>query len=177
MITRELTEALKGVSSLVVVSSKGVPAKADNEVRRALHAKKIEYMVVKNSLAKRALKTHGVTAADPFLDGPSAIAFTRTGELKEVASELLELTKKIKQLQIKGGVLEGEGLDPKGVETVATGPGKKEYIARVVSLINGPAQRLASLVAAPAGQIAGQVKEIAKKAEGGAAAPAAEAKA
>jgi large subunit ribosomal protein L10 len=184
MIIRELTDTLKGVSSLVVLNPLGVAAKDDNSLRRAFHGKKIEYLVVKNTLARLAMASVGLrkpdakSKADPAIDGmfegPSAIAFSRELEIKEVATEVLAQVKKFPKVQVKGGLVEGEKLDAKGVETVATGPGRKEYIGRIASLLMGPAGRLASLLQSPASNLLGTIRDVEKKAGEGAAPAAAD---
>jgi large subunit ribosomal protein L10 len=176
MITRELTEKLKGVNSMVVCSTVGLAGKEDNALRRALHDKKVRLMVVKNSLARLALKGLGITSLDPLLEGPTALAWGAAGvEAKDVASELFTFSKKHPKLQIRGGLLEGEAIDAKGVETVATGPGRKEYIARVIGLALGPAGRIQSLIASAGTAVLGAIRDVEKKAVAAAAPAPAEA--
>src|SRR4051794_34210850 len=94
MVTKELTETLRGVNSLVVVQTVGLSGKDDNALRRGLHGKKIQLVAVKNSLARRALNSLGVSALDSLLQGPSALAWSRDAEIKDIAVELVNWKKK-----------------------------------------------------------------------------------
>lgn len=172
LITKEITQELKGVNSMVVCSTVGLTGKDDNALRRALDAKKVRLMVVKNSLARLALRGLGITTLDPLLEGPTALAWGNAGvEVKDVASELLTFSKKHPKLTIRGGLLEGEVIDAKGVETIATGPGRKEYIARIMGLAMGPAGRIQSLLASAGTAVLGAVRDVEKKAPAAAAPP------
>jgi large subunit ribosomal protein L10 len=172
LITRELTDKLKGVGSMVVCSTVGLTGKDDNSLRRALHGKNVRLMVVKNSLAKLALHGLGITTLDPLLEGPTALAWGSAGvEIRDVAAELVGFAKKYPKLQIRGGLVDGEKIDAAGVMTVASGPGRRELIAGIVAQLMGPGGRLVAQLRGPGGHLAAQIKEIGK-APAGQTAPA-----
>src|SRR5258706_10805897 len=77
-------------------------------------------------------------ALDPFLVGPTAIAFT-TEDPTAPARILTKLAKEIAALKIKAGYLEGRALDPKEVEALASMPGKPELQAKLLGLFMAPA--------------------------------------
>lgn len=165
LITKEITRELQGVNSMVVCCTVGLTGKDDNALRRALDAKKVRLMVVKNSLAKLALRGLGITTLDPLLEGPSALAWGNAGvEIKDVASELVTWAKKFPKLLLRGGLVEGENVDAKGVLGIASGPGRKEYIGRIIGMATGAAGRIQSLLASVGTSVLGAIRDVEKKA-------------
>jgi large subunit ribosomal protein L10 len=83
---------------------------------------------------------------------------------------LVDFAKQHEVFQLRAGVLEGKALDQGELATLATLPGLDELRARLVGLIQGPAQKLVMVLAAPASQLARVTEARSKKlAESGAA--------
>jgi len=164
---RDYLERLEGVEDAVVVSIRGVPANQNNELRTSLAEKEISVMVVRNSLAKNALKDRSLGNLAPVLDGPSALAFG--GEtVIDVARELVAWAKKVDHLELKGAVLDGElyaGAD--GVERLSKFPTREEALSDAVTLILSPGRNLMGAVTGPGSKLLAVVEAIKTKLEDG----------
>lgn len=175
LLRNELVKRLSGVDSLAVISLSGVDAVSANTLRRQLRTKNIRVTVVKNAVAKQALKEVGLDKANSLLEGPCALAVG--GEsVVSIVRELIEQVKTIKTVGLRGALMENEVFGPERLEELSKYPTRKEAIAGLVALVLSPGSRLAGAVRSPGGKLAGAVKAIedkAPKAEEAAAAEAA----
>jgi len=74
---RELAELLANSKSIYLTDFQGMNVELVSRMRRKLRDAKVEYRVAKNTLTKRALKDHGVTSLDSYLEGPTGIAYDK----------------------------------------------------------------------------------------------------
>lgn len=162
LLIKELTSRLDGVDSLAVVGFTGIDAISTNSIRTRLQEKGIKLMVVKNSLAKAALKSVGMECAADLMEGPSALAFGEDGVVP-VVRELLEIAKQEKQLIVKSAVLEGEAYRQSEIEALSKFPTREEAIAKVVGCVLNPGSKLAGCLVGPGRKIASLVKAIEEK--------------
>src|SRR5437773_12538374 len=75
LIEREVQSRLKGLDAIAVINPRGINATKTNLIRRRLHEKGMRMMVVKNSLARRAMDTSKLNGFDKLLDAPSAVVY------------------------------------------------------------------------------------------------------
>jgi large subunit ribosomal protein L10 len=153
-----LKQTLHGVRDLVVLSSSGVDAQTDNQMRLGLRKKNIRVQVVKNSLAHRVFDELGLKSGD-YWTGPTALAWG-ADSLKDLSKEIDGLAKKHKQLKVKGALSEGQAIP---FEKALTMPSRQEALARVISLVLSPAARVVSLLQSPGARLASQIKELTEK--------------
>jgi large subunit ribosomal protein L10 len=165
-----LRERFERAKSVVVVDYRGLDVAAVNALRAKLRAAgDCEYRVVKNSVLRRACEGTGIAPITPHLKGPTAVALA-FGDPVALAKALVDFAKQHEVFQLRAGVLEGKALDKGEIATLATLPGLDELRARLVGLIQGPAQKLVMVLAAPASQLARVTDARSKKlAESGAA--------
>jgi len=108
--------------------------------------------VVKNRLAKLALKG---TDAEPIADlfaGPTMIAYS--SDPVAAAKVVVEFAKDNDKLVVLGGAMGKTALDADGVKALAELPSLDELRAKLVGMISTPATRVAQVLSAPAGQLA-----------------------
>lgn len=172
LITNDLQKKLTGADSVVVVDYTGIDATTTHQIRGALRAKKVRLTVVRNAMAAKALGSVGLKEAADLLKGTNAVVYGGDS-IVDLVKELVEQTKKVEKLKIKGSVVEGKLLDSKATAALAKLPNKKELQAMIVGQILGPGRKLAGQIKGPAGKLAGQVKAVADKKEKEGAAPAA----
>ena len=167
MIMSEYQERFGDLEGALVVDIRGIEANKNNEMRLGLHEKNIQITVVKNTLARKAIAGTKLEAVGPALDGPAAIAFG--GEsVVDVARELVDWAKKIKKLDLKGAVLDGEYFDGEvGVERLSKFPTRDEAQARVVQLVLSPGGNIVGAAISGGAKLMGIVKEIEERLEKG----------
>lgn len=173
LITEHIRRRLEGVHSALLVNVIGMDANTNTRLRRQLREKNIHLMVVKNSLASRAVAGTPLDGLFEGITGPAAICWGGD-DIVSLAKEVVRAAKdeKYAPLATRGGIMDGERLSPEKVEEVATWPGRSEQLSLLVRQILGPGATLAAHVLGPGATLASQ---IAQKAEGpeGEAAPAA----
>lgn len=167
LMMRDISDHIEGFDDALVLSIRGVPAKATNEMRLDLHKKNIKISVVRNNLAKHAFGDSGLKALAPVLKGPSAVA-VGGASVVDVAREIMAWAKKIEQLELKGAVLDGElFVGKEGVERLSKLPTREEAIAQTITLILSPAKKLAAAIKGPGSALASILKTIEEKLEKG----------
>jgi len=173
LITKELTLRLKNIDGVGVINPRGIDAIKNHGIRRRLHEKGIRMMVVKNTLAKRAVGDGKLKGFDKLLDGPSAVIYGKAS-ISTIARALLEELKKDEKLELRGMFFDGEVyVGDKGVEQVSKMPTREEAIANILGSILGPGKKLAGAIKGPGGKLGAILKTIEDKAKEKEGAPAA----
>jgi len=167
MLVGEYRKRLEGVESAVLVDIREVDANTNNELRRELKGKDIRVTVLRNSLAKSAFKDCDLALFDPLLTGPSAIVYGGESVIN-VAREIVDWSKKVKKIQLKGAILDGDLYEGKaGVEALSKFPTREEAQGQIVQLVMSPAQQLVGAMVSPGGNVVGIIKELIEKLENG----------
>jgi large subunit ribosomal protein L10 len=122
-------------------------------LRKKLRDAKVEYRVVKNTLAARAAKGTPVEAVSDRFVGPTALVMSYD-DVVAPAKLLTEFMKDRENFAIRGGVVEGTLVDAKGVAALARMPGLNELRAQILGLLAQPATKLARIIGTPAQQLA-----------------------
>jgi large subunit ribosomal protein L10 len=138
---------LKNVSSVIVATYTKLTVAKDFELRKALRTSGAKYRVVKNTLAERAGKGTKIEDALKKLEGVTSIAYTE-GDPVAMAKALSKYAKDNPEFTFKTGVVEGRVISLKEIESLATMPSKEELYSKLLFLLNAPAQRLATTMAA-----------------------------
>ena len=138
---------LKNVSSVIVATYSKLTVAQDFELRKVLRPTGAKYRVVKNTLAERASKGTKVEPALGNLQGVTSIAYTE-GDPVALAKALSKYAKDNPEFTFKAGVVEGRVITVKEIESLATMPSKEEIYAKLLFMLNAPAQRLATAIGA-----------------------------
>lgn len=170
LLSDELTQTLRGVGDIVVLSVAGIDGIRNNVMRLALRKKNIQIRVIKNSIARLVLKQAGLAAAVPFVEGTSAFAWGGP-TIVELSKEITVWAEKVNKIQIRGGITAGQGLTSAQVKLMSTMPSRDELVGRVVNLATSPARRIVAAAMSPAARLVGQIRAWSERAEAASAAP------
>jgi large subunit ribosomal protein L10 len=146
---KALETAFKGSDSAIIVDYKGLNVPQVTELRRQLRTAKASYRVVKNTLAKRALKGTLFQPLEKFFEGTTAIAYTATDPVA-LAKTLTTFLKGAPALKIKAAVVQGRAVQAAEVSELAALPGKPELYAKLLFVLQAPMVQIVSVLnAAP----------------------------
>jgi large subunit ribosomal protein L10 len=143
----KLSNDLQQVGNLVVATFGKLTVAQDYELRKAVRGAGAKYKVVKNTLAERAAKGTKVEEVLKNLAGVTSIAYTK-GDPVALAKALAKYAKDNPEFTFKTGVVEGKVVSIKEIESLATMPSKEEIYAKLLFLMNAPAQRLVTVMSA-----------------------------
>jgi len=172
-----LTASLSNSKSAMVVSFSKVTVSKDQEFRNSLREAGAKYQVVKNTLARLAVKGTEFEPATEHFSGVTAIAWTENDPvvLSKAISKFMKDNADI--YTFKTGVVDGRLVDLLQVTEIANLPSKEELIAKLLYVLNAQAQRIVTVINAVPRDLAVVIKQIGEKdpASRGGEAPAAEA--
>jgi large subunit ribosomal protein L10 len=169
---KKLAGELEGSSSAIIGTFSALTASKDFELRKTIRNAGGSYHVVKNKLAERAAEGSKIEAALKGLKGVNAVAYT-SGDPVALAKALSTWVKENSEFTFKLGIVDGKVLNVEEISALATMPGKEELFAKLLFLINSPAQRLATVINATGRDLAVVINQGVEKGKFTGTAPAA----
>lgn len=145
---QSLKERFEGVKTAVLTEYRGLTVRQLSDLRKHLKGVGAEYTVVKNRLARLAVKGSPLDSLAPHLKGPTGVAYSQQDPVA-VAKALQAFVKANPALTIKIGLVEGKVLEPQALRTLADLPSKEALRSQLVGAIQGPMRQLVSLLTAP----------------------------
>ena len=143
-----LKERLSAAKTAVLTEYRGLSVQQLSALRKQLKGAAAEYKVVKNRLARLAVRGGALDALAPHLKGPTGLAFTGQDPVA-VAKALQVFVKTNPQLQIRLGLVEGKVVQPAELKALADLPSKGQLRSQIVGAVQGPMAQLVSLLQAP----------------------------
>jgi large subunit ribosomal protein L10 len=137
-----LKKDLEQAKNLFVAQFQGITVSQDTELRQKIRETKSSYRVVKNTLARKAAEGTAAEGVAKSFDGSTAIAYNANDPVS-LAKALTAYAKTNPLFVFKAGVVEGRVINLADITAIAAMPSKEELIAKLLFLINSPAQRLA----------------------------------
>jgi large subunit ribosomal protein L10 len=169
----ELTEDLKGAESIFAIDYRGISVTEAAELRGRLAEADAVFKVVKNRLAKRAAADAGTEGVGDLLIGPTALTLIK-GDAVIAAKAIATFTKEHEVLTYKGGLMDGEPLDPDSFAVIARLPGLEVLHGQLVGLTASPLTGLVTGLGAMVSGLAIALGQIAEQGLVSGAEPAAE---
>src|SRR5271163_1904702 len=157
----ELRAQLATVSTVILSTFQGITVEEDTKLRRSVEAVGGHYQVVKNRVAQRAGEGTPAEGLLKGLKGTNSIAYTKTDPVA-LAKILTKVAKDVPAFQFRAGWVEGRVISIQEIGQLASLPSKEELISKVMFLLNSPAQRVASVLAAVPRNLAVVTSEAAK---------------
>jgi large subunit ribosomal protein L10 len=137
-----LKKDLEQAKNLFVAQFQGMTVLQDTELRQKIRETKSSYRVVKNTLARKAAEGTAADGVAKTFDGSTAIAYNASDPVS-LAKALTAYAKTNPLFVFKAGVVEGRVINLADITAIAAMPSKEELIAKLLFLVNSPAQRLA----------------------------------
>jgi large subunit ribosomal protein L10 len=143
----DLEEAFKGTESAILVDYKGLKVPQVTELRRQVRGARGQYKVVKNTLARRALKGTPFEPLTEHFVGTTAVAYSGDDPVA-LAKVLTTFAKTAPALHIKAAVVQGRAIKAAEVGDLATMPGRPELYAKLLFVLQAPMQQLVTVLSA-----------------------------
>ena len=144
-VVQEISAAIEGAQSVVLVDHRGLTVQQDTELRKQLREAGVTYKVYKNTMMNFAFKGTDCEGLSDLLNGPSALAVSKD-DATAPARILCEFAKKAPKLEVKGGVVEGKVVDVAAINEVAQIPSREVLLGRLFGSFQSPIASFARIV-------------------------------
>ncbi len=158
----EMTETIGKAPHAFLIDYTGLNVPDVTELRRQIRGAKSEYVVVKNTLARRALKDVPLGQLVEHFSGMTAVAYSET-DIVSLAKVLHTFGKTNPHVKVKAALVEGKTVPASSLEALATMPSRTELIARLLGMMQSPVQRLVTVLAAPHRNVAATLAAVAEQ--------------
>jgi large subunit ribosomal protein L10 len=152
-----LSEKLKNATAAVLTDYRGLSVSQIQDLRSRFRGAEIEYRVVKNTLARRAVSEAGRDESlRELFEGPVAVAFGYGEDIGASVRLINEFSRATRtRVEVKGGLIEGRVLGPQEVLQVADLPSREVLIAQLLGTLQTPVGQLANAIQAPVRELIG----------------------
>jgi large subunit ribosomal protein L10 len=140
-----LAKTFSQVDTAVLIDYKGITVPQVTELRRQIRAVGGNYVVVKNTLAKRAAKGTTFESLGEHFAGPTALVSTNTDPVA-IAKAIQVFNKTAPVLKVKAAVVQGKSVAASAVDELASLPSKPELYAKLLYVRTAPAQGLVTVL-------------------------------
>jgi large subunit ribosomal protein L10 len=130
-----LAAQLKAAPNVYVTDFSGLNVLRITEFRRRLRAAGVSYVVVKNTLAQRALAANGITTLDEHLAGPTGLVLTT--DALAAAKVLGDFVREFEKPTVKAGLVDGKTVTPAHVKRLGEIPSREVLLAQFAGSLNG----------------------------------------
>jgi large subunit ribosomal protein L10 len=151
----QLTDKLKTSSNFILTDYKGLNVEEMTELRNKMRQMGCEFKVVKNTLARLAMKNLHLEDLIEYLKGPTAIAQFEIAPIKHIGEKadiisatktLIDFSRQHQNLKIKAGFLEGHLIPAQEVESLAKLPSREVLLAQLCRGLQAPIVRFCGVL-------------------------------
>lgn len=140
----ELHESFSKAKAVVFTDFSGLKVEEINSLRRKLRSASVDYLVIKNTLARQASEGTILEVVKDKFKGPLGIAISLADPMA-VTKSLKDYFKEKEKLKIKFGVIEGKFVEPKEIKAIADLPPREVMLSSLLSRLQAPTRKLAGL--------------------------------
>jgi large subunit ribosomal protein L10 len=162
----DIAERFNDSDAALLTEYRGLRVSEIAEVRNSLRESDTDYKVLKNTLARIAVREVGLDELVEMLTGPTAIAFIK-GDAAAAAKALDDASKKFPVLTIKGGVLNGKVITAEQASALAKLEPREVLLTKIAMLFNQPAQQGVNVFAALLRDLGSMLAQVQAKKESG----------
>ncbi len=155
-----IKEDIASTTAIWVVDYRGLTVKEIQELRHAIREADASMKVYKNTLVRIALEQSELPTLGDVLEGPSAFIFSGN-DVAASAKAIKEFAKSNPNLEIKGGLMDGEAVSAAEVEAIASLPSREQLMAQIAGAISGVARGLAVTVNGVPSGLARAIQQVA----------------
>jgi large subunit ribosomal protein L10 len=148
LMVKEISNCLSKSDTLIVTNYKGLTAQDLNELRRELRNISSEYVIIKDSIARRAVAETQNKEISELIKGEVGIVVNLKSDPVYISRVLVKFAKDHEFLKISGGILKGEVLSGQDIKVFATLPSLEVMRGKLANVLNAPIQGLASSLSA-----------------------------
>jgi large subunit ribosomal protein L10 len=157
---KELAAELSDSQAIFAVDYRGISVPQAAELRAQLREADTHFRVVKNRLTLRAADAAGTEPLKDWLEGPTALALVK-GDAALAAKTITKLGSEYEVLDYKGGLMEGEVLEPDAFKAIAKLPGRDQMNAQLLGMVASPITGLVRGLGSMVQGLASQLQQIA----------------
>ena len=159
----ELKQKIGGAQALYYTDFTGLNVKRMTELRRRLKRANVEYVVIKNTLALRAVNESGLVGQR--LKGPTGLVMAK--DAVGAAKVLTDFAKENDQRPtVKGGMLDGAAIDAAQVKRLAAMPSREQMLAELGAGLQSPLSAMLGALSGPFMMFAGALEALKSQREG-----------
>ena len=144
----KMTNQFDKSEAVIVTHYQGLTMQQLDDLRNRMREHGIQFKITKNRITKLAIEKTRCKELSELFSGPTAVALSKDAITS--AKILTKFSKENSNLKILGGIMGTDILDVAGVQNVATLPSLEEARAKIVGILRSPAQKIASILLAPA---------------------------
>ncbi len=154
-----LAEQLRGSPNLYVTDFSGLSVLRMTEFRRRLRAAGVTYVVVKNTLAQRALAANAVTELDGHLKGPTGLVLAGKDPVA-AAKVLTDFAKEFEKPAVKAGLVDGRTVTPDQVKRLAALSSREQLLGQLGGALQAPLAQFAGVMNGLLYQVVGALEAL-----------------
>jgi large subunit ribosomal protein L10 len=162
-VVDKLSDELKEAKAIFAVDYRGISVPQAAELREGLRDAETRFRVVKNRLTLRAADAAGTDELKDHLTGPTALALVQ-GDAALAAKTISRLGSEWELLSYKGGLMDGQALDPDSFTAIARLPGREALNAQIAGVVASP---ITGLIRGLGSMVQGLALQLGQKAEQG----------
>ena len=158
----EIAAQIEAAESIFAIDYRGISVPQAAELRARLRDADASFRIVKNRLTKLAAEKAGRDQLTELLEGPTALTFVH-GDMALAAKAIVTLDRDWEVLEFKGGLADGEMLDPDQFKAIARLPGREALDAQMAGVVASPITGLVRGLNSMLAGLAGQLQQIAEQ--------------